>query len=157
MFNSLLNAPSSGPAIDSLILNIVIILGVVIAGALIIYFLWEAVTNLTNKEKNKSRELNFDDDKKSKTDNVFVQDYTLDEEKTASDEKNDVVLIDSAKVEDVNEEKAEEEKSEAETEAEEEDETARRRAQLEARRQELIRRMQEEAPEVEEESTGSSC
>ncbi len=151
MLNSLLNVGQIG--IDSLILNIVIILGVVIAGALIVYFLWEAVTALVNKSKktdSSSDELHFDDDKKAdKKENVFVTDYKLDAEPVKEEEpvKEDVVLIDSSKVEDVDAEKAEEEKTEVEGQASEEDETAKRRAYLEARRQELIRRMQAEMEE----------
>lgn len=151
MLNSLLNVGQI--SIDSLILNIVIILGVVIAGALIVYFLWEAVTALVNKSKktdSSSDELHFDDDKKAdKKENVFVTDYKLDAEPVKEEEpvKEDVVLIDSSKVEDVDAEKAEEEKTEVESQASEEDETAKRRAYLEARRQELIRRMQAEMEE----------
>lgn len=156
MLNSLLNTTQI--SIDSLILNVVIILGVVIAGALIVYFLWEAVTVLVNKAKNpttsSSDELHLDDDKKTaENDNVFVSDYKLDAEPVKEDEtaNHDVVLIDANKVEDVNEQKAEEEKAEAENEVSEDDETAKRRAYLEARRQELIRRMQEDLDEGSEE------
>lgn len=151
MLNSLLNVGQA--SVDSLILNIVIILGVVIAGALIVYFLWEAVTSLVGKSKKKdssSEELHFDDDKKlDKKENVFVTDYSLDAEPVKEQEpvKEDVVLIDSKNVEDVDAEKAEEEKVELENQTSEEDETAKRRAYLEARRQELIRRMQAEMNE----------
>ncbi len=151
MLNSLLNVGQA--SVDSLILNIVIILGVVIAGALIVYFLWEAVTSLVSKSKKKdssSEELHFDDDKKSdKKENVFVTDYSLEAEPVKEQEpvKEDVVLIDSKNVEDVDAKKAEEEKVELENQTSEEDETAKRRAYLEARRQELIRRMQAEMNE----------
>ena len=42
MFKSLLNAVS----VDSLILDVFIILAVVVAGSLIFYFLWEAMTTI---------------------------------------------------------------------------------------------------------------
>lgn len=151
MFNSLLNAPGK-ISIDSLILNVVIILGVVVAASLIVYFLWESVASFTKKEKKKDEELHFDDVKQNAVDNnVMVSDFKLDDEpvktQTAENEETDenVVLIDQTKIEDVNPEKAEEEKQEIEKEnADEDDENAKRRAYLEARRQELIKRMQAE-------------
>lgn len=151
MFNSLLNAPGK-ISIDSLILNVVIILGVVVAASLIVYFLWESVASFTKKEKKKDEELHFDDVKQNAVDNnVMVSDFKLDDEpvktQTAENEETDenVVLIDQTKIEDVNPEKAEEEKQEVEKEnADEDDENAKRRAYLEARRQELIKRMQAE-------------
>ena len=151
MFNSLLNAPGK-ISVDSLILNVVIILGVVVAASLIVYFLWESVASLTKKEKKKDEELRFDDEKQNAVDNnVMVSDFKLDDEpvktQTAENEETDenVVLIDQTKIEDVNPEKAEEEKQEIEKEnADEDDENAKRRAYLEARRQELIKRMQAE-------------
>lgn len=151
MFNSLLNTPGK-ISIDSLILNVVIILGVVVAASLIVYFLWESVASFTKKEKKKDEELHFDDVKQNAVDNnVMVSDFKLDDEpvktQTAENEETDenVVLIDQTKIEDVNPEKAEEEKQEVEKEnADEDDENAKRRAYLEARRQELIKRMQAE-------------
>lgn len=151
MFNSLLNAPGK-ISVDSLILNVVIILGVVVAASLIVYFLWESVASFTKKEKKKDEELHFDDVKQNAVDNnVMVSDFKLDDEpvktQTAENEETDenVVLIDQTKIEDVNPEKAEEEKQEVEKEnADEDDENVKRRAYLEARRQELIKRMQAE-------------
>lgn len=151
MFNSLLNAPGK-ISVDSLILNVVIILGVVVAASLIVYFLWESVASFTKKEKKKDEELHFNDVKQNAVDNnVMVSDFKLDDEpvktQTAENEETDenVVLIDQTKIEDVNPEKAEEEKQEIEKEnADEDDENAKRRAYLEARRQELIKRMQAE-------------
>lgn len=151
MFNSLLNAPGK-ISIDSLILNVVIILGLVVAASLIVYFLWESVASFTKKEKKKDEELHFDDVKQNAVDNnVMVSDFKLDDEpvktQTAENEETDenVVLIDQTKIEDVNPEKAEEEKQEIEKEnVDEDDENAKRRAYLEARRQELIKRMQAE-------------
>ena len=111
------------------------------------------MTSLVSKSKKKdssSEELHFDDDKKSdKKENVFVTDYSLEAEPVKEQEpvKEDVVLIDSKNVEDVDAKKAEEEKVELENQTSEEDETAKRRAYLEARRQELIRRMQAEMNE----------
>ena len=92
MFNSLLNA--SG--VDSLILDIFIILGVVVAGALIVYFLWEAVASIANK--NKSEDLgtpNIEDKSEEKvkedsaTQNFSLESVNLDkpaEEKVKLDD-----------------------------------------------------------------------
>lgn len=138
MFNSLLNVLG----VDSLILDIFIILGVVVAGSLIVYFLWEAVNTLItkNKEQNKNtKKQEFV--KEEKFENAHS--FNLDDQK-------DVVVIDQ-KLEDVNEVSAKEEKAEIDQAKEVEDrENEARRAMLEARRQELIRRMQAEIAEEEE-------
>mgnify|MGYP001027861829 CR=1 FL=1 len=145
MFNSLLNANTVN--IDSLILNIFIILGVVIAGAVIVYLLWEAVNTLVNKNKKTDEAAPTAQPKKEE--NVFVSDYKLEEEA----QKQPVVLIDDNKLVDVDEDKAEEEKTEIEEEnVDHEKEEADRRAYLEARRQELIRRMQQQMDEEPEEA-----
>lgn len=153
MFNSLLNS-TGGLAIDSLILNIVIILAVVIAGALIVYFLWEAITNFSAKDKKESSSKELDFGEKPDKDNAVVTDFDLDAEKTEEkvddQNKDDVLLIDTTAVEDVNDEKAEEEHIASDAEIADEEETARRRAQLEARRQELIQKMQEEQEHAQE-------
>lgn len=153
MFNSLLNS-TGGLAIDSLILNIVIILAVVIAGALIVYFLWEAITNFSAKDKKESSSKELDFGEKPDKDNAVVTDFDLDAEKTEEkvddQNKDDVLLIDTTAVEDVNDEKAEEEHLASDAEIADEEETARRRAQLEARRQELIQKMQEEQEHAQE-------
>jgi len=163
MFKSLLNALSV--SVDSLILDIFIILGVVIAGALVVYFLWELVSSLVAKSKKGStiKEPNFGEKKKSSKENKneetsLVVDYSLDEEN--EDVAVDVVegtqeqeLFDESEMTDVNETVAEEEKADLESQASEEERlNAERRAYLEARRQELIKRMQEEVSEEKEES-----
>ncbi len=150
MFNSLLNA--SSVSIDTLILDIFIILGVVIAGALIVYFVWEVVSSVVNKDKKESsvKEPNFGPkQEEKKEDVVVVENYSLDQEETKEEEQKN--LLDESKMTEVDEEKAEEEKTEAEDEmSEEERANAERRAYLEARRQELIARMQEEMDDEEE-------
>ena len=133
MFNSILGATI---AIDSLILNIFIILGVVIAGAVIVYLLWEAVNVLIqkNKNQNSSVENNVVYTNKEKDDEP-IGDFVLDEDKT-----EEIVEIDQ--------QKAEEEQAMHEAElSDEERENVERRAYLEARRQELIKRMQAEMEE----------
>lgn len=155
MLNSLLNA--SNVSIDSLILDIFIILGVVIAGALIVYFLWEAVSTIVNKTKKSGtsvKEPTFQPERKKsvKQEDVFVSDFKLDAEHVKEEESviEPLNLLDESKLVDVDENKAEQEKAEVEkVVADEERENAERRAYLEARRQELIRRMQ---AEMEEES-----
>lgn len=147
MFNSILNATTV--ALDSLILNIFIILGVVIAGAVIVYLLWEAVNVLVQKsKKSNDNGVVINDKSNSKTkEDGFVSDFSLDEEKVEEPlVKEEIVEVD--------ENKAAEEKVAHEAEmSEEERENAERRAYLEARRQELIRRMQAEMEESSEEET----
>ena len=50
MIDSLLNA-GKGLVTNSLILDIFIIIGVVVAGALIVYFVWEAIAAAMKKQK----------------------------------------------------------------------------------------------------------
>ena len=50
MIDSLLNA-GKGLVTNSLILDIFIIIGVVVAGALIVYFVWEAIAVAMSKQK----------------------------------------------------------------------------------------------------------
>ena len=164
MFNSLLNAGNVG--IDSLILDVFIILGIVVAGALVVYFSWEAVTSVIarNKKNGPAEKLNLDvlDQKE----NPAVSNFQLDAEPVKEEVKEEVIepveTVEEAVLEDVDSAKAEEEKAEMEAEmSEEERENAERRAYLEARRQELLKRMQaemeeepaEENEEVEEETT----
>lgn len=147
MFNSLLNA--SSVSIDSLILDIFIILGVVVAGALVVYFVWEVVSSVASKDKKESsvKEPDFGPKKEEKSEEV-IESYSLDQEETKEQEN----LIDENQMTEVDEEKAEEEKVEAQEEmSDEERANAERRAYLEARRQELIARMQAEMDEDEEE------
>ncbi|MDE6583618.1 MAG: hypothetical protein K2K31_03115, partial [Clostridia bacterium] len=141
MFNSML---METVGVDTLIWNVLIILAVIVAGALIVYLIWEAVTSFIAKSKNgKVEELNLDSNKKS--DNS--EDFDLDQPQELVVEEN------AETVEEVDEVKAEEEQEELESETErEERENAERRAYLEARRQELIKRMQEEMEEEEEET-----
>lgn len=144
MINSLLNATG----VSSLLLTIVIILAVVVAGALIVYLLWEVVVSASKKNKNgASRELRFDDEKPVKQANsMLVADYELDKA-----EEQETIVVESEKVSDIDVVKAEEEQAQFEEEkAAQERENDERRAYLEARRQELLRRMQVEAEEETE-------
>lgn len=153
MFKSLLNA--GNVAIDSLILDIFIILGVVVAGALIVYFIWEAVSSVTNKSKNKSSIK--EPDLGAKKENTMVESYSLETTVVKEEKKETVatpVVFEETKVEEVSETKAEEEKAQSQEEIDaEERANAERRAYLEARRQELIKRMQAEMQEEQEETT----
>lgn len=163
MFKSLLNAVS----VDSLILDVFIILAVVVAGSLIFYFLWEAMTtilagrNTWKREKKpaKDDELKFEEDTKpglasfdlEKQEEPVVEEQVGLTAEAAEEEQPEEVLDEAALV-NVDEEKAEEEKEVAEEEiSEEERENAERRAYLESRRQELLKRMQEDAEDAEEE------
>ncbi len=163
MFNSLLNAIVGSSSTDSLILNILIILGVVVAGALVLYLLWEIVAYTIAKAKksegqkeNKAPELGKKENHKK--DGVVVVDYSIDTVPAKVEEQKGAVeesLIDENKMEEVSEVKAEEEKQAVDAQAEQE--RLDRRAYLEARRQEILRRMQadmenEEAEENEEEA-----
>lgn len=157
MFKSILNATDvvNATSVDSLVLDVLIILGVVVAGALILYFVWEGVRNLLGK--NRDQDVNpvyyaQENKEDSKQKDVLVANYTL-------QEQNENV-VDEEKLSEVDPQQAEAEKAEAEEKAEEDEkEIAERRAYLEARRQELIRRMQaqmnedkrDEEPEAEQE------
>ena len=87
MFNSILNAAKV--ALDSLILNIFIILGVVIAGAVIVYLLWEAVNALVQKSKNSNGNASSftSKDKHKSSENSVISDFILDEEKVEEQAK----------------------------------------------------------------------
>ena len=117
MFNSLLNA--SSVSIDSLILDIFIILGVVIAGALVVYFVWEVVSSVASKDKKESsvKEPDFGPKKEEeKNDEIVVENYSLDQEETKEQDN----LIDEAEMNEADEDESEEEKEEAEEEVVEE-------------------------------------
>ena len=131
--------------IDTLLLNVLIILAVIVAGALIVYLIWEAVTSFISKNKSgKTDEINLDSKKKDGSED-FDLDQPVQEMVAESEEVAEPVEIDEVK--------AEEEQQELESEQEKEErENAERRAYLEARRQELIRRMQEEMEEEQDET-----
>lgn len=135
MFNSMLSAVV---AVDSLILSIFIILGVVVAGAVIVYLLWEAVHSLVEKNKNSSAPI-------TKTEKVKEKEETPVSEFVLEDENAEEKFVEVDAV------KAEEERVAHDAElTEEERENAERRAYLEARRQELIKRMQAEMEESDD-------
>ncbi len=142
MFNSML---METVGIDTLLLNVLIILAVIVAGALIVYLIWEAVTSFISKNKSgKTDEINLDSKKKDGSED-FDLDQPVQEMVAESEEVAEPVEIDEVK--------AEEEQQELESEQEKEErENAERRAYLEARRQELIRRMQEEMEEEQDET-----
>ncbi len=175
MFKSLLNAVGGNLSTDSLILNILIILGVVVAGALVLYLLWEIVSYIVSRTKKsgepkKAPDLGKKQEPNKKHDDVLVVDYSLDAEQTPEEEHVveeqvtapvaeepiaqepvEETVLDETQLEEVNEEKVEEEKAEADAEtSSEEEERNERRAYLEARRQEIIRRMQADAENEEE-------
>ena len=148
MLKSLLGEVS----MDSLILDIFIILAVVVAGALVVYFLWELFSSLLNKSKKAASEqepnLGEKEAEKQK-DDVLVIDYNLDKQEELTEEPvKEEPVVEETQMTEVDEVKAEEEKAEVEAQvSEEERANAERRAYLEARRQELIRRMQAEMEE----------
>lgn len=130
--------------IDTLLLNVLIILAVIVAGALIVYLIWEAVTSFISKNKSgKTDEINLNSKKKDDSVEDFDLDQPVQEMVAESEEVVEPVEVDEVK--------AEEEQQELESAQEKEErENAERRAYLEARRQELIRRMQEEMEEDQE-------
>ena len=170
MFRSLLNVVG----VDSLILDVFIILAVVVAGSLIFYFLWEAMTTILSNRSSWKREKKVEKDEGLKFEeepNKGLASFDLDgkNEEPVVEEAVEQPVVEEPVVEeaaeqteeaeplveenmiDVDEEKAEEEAEQAQEEiSEEERENAERRAYLEARRQELLRRMQEESAEEEE-------
>ena len=143
MFNSLLSV-----SVDTLIMDIFIILGVVIAASLIVYFIWEAILSYTSK-KNKSENQTVS----TKVNDTSMENFFFDKQQPAEEPK----LLENANVVDVDEVKAAEEEKDANSaqveETEEERLNRERREYLERRRQELIKRLQEEQeePETEEE------
>ena len=128
--------------VESTLMEVFIILGVVIAASLIIYFIWEAVLSYSAKKRGgDKKEVASTDSKISKESNV--QNYTFEEEPK---------LLEGGNVVDVDTVKAEEEEQEInDAEAEEERLNRERREYLERRRQELIRKLQEEQEAEEEE------
>lgn len=128
--------------VESTLMEVFIILGVVIAASLIIYFIWEAVLSYSAKKRgDDKKEVASTDSKISKESNV--QNYTFEEEPK---------LLEGGNVVDVDTVKAEQEEQEInDAEAEEERLNRERREYLERRRQELIRKLQEEQEAEEEE------
>lgn len=128
--------------VESTLMEVFIILGVVIAASLIIYFIWEAVLSYSAKKRGgDKKEVASTDSKISKESNV--QSYTFEEEPK---------LLEGGNVVDVDTVKAEQEEQEInDAEAEEERLNRERREYLERRRQELIRKLQEEQEAEEEE------
>lgn len=125
--------------VSSTIMEVFIILGVVIAASLIIYFIWEAVLSYSAKKKG--------EDKKHETTTskheANVQSYTFEEQPK---------LLESGNIVDVNVDEAQKEEEEiANAESEEERLNRERREYLERRRQELIRKLQEEQENQEDE------
>ena len=158
MLKSLLNAGSGN--INSLILDVFIIFAVVLAGSLIVYFVFEMVNGILSKgERSKDEDrLIFEDNQKKAEAKGIVSDFNLDEEKVEETEEvveevkeepvfnpEDILEVDDVRAQ------AEQEELEA-AKAKEERENAERRAYLEARRQEILRRMQEGTEETEEET-----
>lgn len=131
-------------SINTLILDIFIILGVVIAGSLIFYFIWEGITALSKKKESKSDAENVVEMEKT-TDNVAVEDYHLQDAVATKEDavEEDKTAENKEELEVISDEEVEEESEPENSESEEEDEIMARREFLEQRRQELIRRMQE--------------
>lgn len=160
MFNSLLNAGSGN--INSLILDVFIIFAVVLAGSLIVYFLFEMVNAIISKggkPKDDDR-LIFDEKEKKAVEDGIIESFNIDKQKTEETSvtvENVEQTVEAETVEsqeetvvDVDDEKAEAEKAQLEADKErEERENAERRAYLEARRQEILRRMQESSEQEE--------
>ncbi len=131
MLNSLLSI-----SIESTIATVFIILGVVVAASLIIYFIWEAILIYSKKNSNKQDA--------TKVGNENMQEFHFD--------NNEPKLLEDGNIVDVDEVKAEEEKQQvSEQESEEERINRERREYLERRRQELIKRLQEEQEAEEQE------
>ncbi len=154
MLKSLLNAGSG--SINSLILDVFIIFAVVLAGSLIVYFLFEMVNALISKEKNpKSKHedrLIFEENELKAEQDGIVSAYNLDEEKVEEtqevEELKEEPVFNEQDILEVDDARAQAEETEIEAaKAREERENAERRAYLEARRQEILRRMQENAAE----------
>lgn len=154
MLKSLLNAGSG--SINSLILDVFIIFAVVLAGSLIVYFLFEMVNAIVSKKDKPKDEdrLIFEENEKKAEENGVVSAFNLDGEKVEEvvEEVKEEPVFNEDDILEVDDARAQAEQAEIEAaKAREERENAERRAYLEARRQEILRRMQENT--VEEEST----
>ena len=158
MLKSLLNAGSG--SINSLILDVFIIFAVVLAGSLIVYFLFEMVNALVSKDKKpKSKHedrLIFEENELKAEQDGIVSAFSLDEEKVEEtqeevEEVKEEPVFNEQDILEVDDARAQAEQAEIEAaKAREERENAERRAYLEARRQEILRRMQENTAEEEE-------
>ena len=84
MFNSLLSV-----SVDTLIMDIFIILGVVIAASLIVYFIWEAILSYTSK-KNKSENQTVS----TKVNDTSMENFFFDKQQPAEEPK----LLENANV-----------------------------------------------------------
>lgn len=157
MLKSLLNAGSG--SINSLILDVFIIFAVVLAGSLIVYFLFEmvnAIVSRSGKPKDEDK-LIFEEREKKAEEEGIVSSFSLDEEPVEEiveeqvEEVKPEPVFDESEILEVDEARAEEEQAEIEAaKAREERENAERRAYLEARRQEILRRMQQNTAEEEQ-------
>ena len=138
MINSLLSI-----SIEATIFDIFIILGVVIAASLIVYFIWEAVLTYSKKQKGGSASSNKVEANKQEG----FEEFHFDGEQNKEDPK----LLEEGNVVDVQNENQEQEEQ---TESDEERLNRERREYLEKRRQELIKRIQEEN-EIQEQEQSS--
>ncbi len=122
-------------SIEATIYDIFIILGVVVAASLIVYFIWEAILIYSNKKNGKGTT----SETKGSNAQPGMQSFSLDQNKeTALLEEGNVVDVES------------EEEDETISEEEEERLNRERREYLERRRQELIKKLQEEDEQQEE-------
>ena len=141
MINSLLSI-----SMEATIFDIFIILGVVIAASLIVYFIWEAVLSYSNKKQGK--ETKSEQKNENNKQQSGFEEFHFD-----SNQNQEPKLIEGNSVVDV--QNVEDEQ----TESDEERLNRERREYLEKRRQELIKRIQEENQlqeqdeQVEEEET----
>ena len=138
MINSLLSI-----SIEATIFDIFIILGVVIAASLIVYFIWEAVLTYSKKQKGDNASSNKVEANKQEG----FEEFHFDGEQNKEDPK----LLEEGNVVDVQNENQEQEEQ---TESDEERLNRERREYLEKRRQELIKRIQEEN-EIQEQEQSS--
>ena len=140
MLNSLLSV-----SIESTISTVFIILGVVVAASLILYFIWEAILIYSKKNNKNENKTNVNQN----VSNQNVEDFHFEEEV-----KQEPKLLQEGNIVDVDEVKATEEQAQVEAvETEEERINRERREYLERRRQELIRRLQEDEAEETEQET----
>ena len=134
--NSLLSV-----SIESTIYEIFIILGVVVAASLIVYFIWELVLSLTNKKNHKETKVASNKKVAEQKQDGF-EEFHFD-----GAQQEEPKLLEEGNVVDV--ENAEEEQAESD----EERLNRERREYLEKRRQELIKRIQEENAIQEQEDS----
>ena len=134
----------------STLLNVIIVLGIVIAGSFLLFFLGDFFLSVIEAKRKQSEEPVYREEPKrevmnTKKASVYVTDYIAEEAKEIQEEKKETPAPVVAPV------PVMEEEEEEETNEEEERRIAEARAALERRKAEILKRMQAQIEEDDEE------